>query len=201
MKEQGEEELLRVSGVRPRCVTASSLLSCGCGLVALWLSRGPGLWPHQQRGTNTSLHQEHKLSSLDSNGLGHQDSRAGRWSQDRLVVLGGKRGSQARWRGDSPARRKGLGTDLLPKHWLPAPYVLIPITIPVPRPCLGRLCPSPLPPCPPGHLPSSFMPSCPVQPPHAPAPLPGRIICYLFCRLRHIFILTQYNWRMPVGQY
>lgn len=152
MKEQGEEELLRVSGVHPRCVTASGLLSCGCGLVALWLSRGPGLWPHRQRGINTSLHQEHKSSSFDSNGLGHQDSRAGRWIRDRLVVLGGKRGSRARWRGDSPARRKGLGTDLLPKHWLPAPYVLIPITIPV---SISS------PPCPPGHLPSSFMPSCP----------------------------------------
>lgn len=35
----------------------------------------------------------------------------------------------------------------------------------------------------------------------SPTPLPGRIICYLFCSLRHIFILTQYNWGMPVRQY
>lgn len=35
----------------------------------------------------------------------------------------------------------------------------------------------------------------------SPAPLPRQNYLLLFCPLRHMFILTQYNWGMPVGQY
>lgn len=172
MKEQGEEELLRVSGARPRCTTSQRLAECGCRPAGLWLSGGSGLWPRQQRGANASLHKKHKSGSLDSNGLGHQDSRAGRWSRDRLVVLGRKRGSGAQWRGDFSARRKGLGATLQPKHRLRAPCVLIPITITVPLPCLSRLCNHLSPHV---HLVTCIHPSCPVapvQPPPFPHPHP-----------------------------
>lgn len=65
MKEQGEEELLRVSGAHPRCGTASGLLRVGAGRQDSSSLGASGPWPCWERGANTSLHKEHKSSSLD----------------------------------------------------------------------------------------------------------------------------------------
>ena len=105
-------------------------------------------------------------------------------------------------RGGPLAGRSRPGVTLQPKHQLSAPGTLA--TSPsAPPSCASTQAasvpelPLPFPPSLPGHTGSSFMPSCL----YAAFSTPRWIICSLFCSLRHIFILTQENWGMPVGQY
>lgn len=98
-----------MSGTRPWCGAASGSLRVGTGRRHSGSLGGSGPWPCREHGANTSLHKEHKSSSLDSNRLGQQDSRTGWWSGGLWCWVGRERAG-LKWRGDSAARRKGLGT-------------------------------------------------------------------------------------------
>lgn len=156
-----------------------------------------------QQHANTSLWKEHSLSLLDSNGL---NQAQGQQTWVGVIGTGFVVVSRKRSRDWQRGRSQLGGTDRA-SLFCQSTGSLFSV-------CSSRCWHAPVPQlsCPVACVPTSLpsistwgytvilhaqLPLCSLL----PDPLPGRIICYLFCSLRHIFILTQYNWRRPVGQY
>lgn len=164
--------------------------------------RTPALWGPPGRGrvgsavqTSACTRNTNQIHQIRID-LASRTAEPGDGAEAGLWCWVGREGAGLKWRGDSTARRKGLGSALQLTDQLPAPRLLIPVTITVPRPCPSCLCLSPLPPCP-----AFIHVQVPVGSLPHPTPLSGRIMCCVFCHLRHVLILTQYNWTVPVGQY